>query len=294
MKDVQQIIIAIENFLIKENKFSTDPIESGAYLSKIGVLKDSTSRRGKPLRDILREGLIPHAYQNGKFWVIPRLSKTNQQVLKDIKPTGKTIDKTVVSGLNRTREQSPIRNTVQKNQNSDKFNPFAKAVFCRTTDLDGEILKETGFYCIRLKEGVSLPSRYQKPFKNQDHRIIYIGKAEGQSLGDRLSQELLHTSPGTFFRSIGAVLEKTPIPGHLANSKRKNNYKFSDTDTKWIIDWLAESVEVSIISYSGSFNVENSIIERYMPLLNHTGNPRKCAELIEDRAKCRKIASGLL
>lgn len=40
-------------------------------LDQAGLLRDSESRRGKPLRDLLRDGLIDHAYQGGgRFWFI--------------------------------------------------------------------------------------------------------------------------------------------------------------------------------------------------------------------------------
>lgn len=84
MKDIKQIEIAIENFLIKEKKFETNPVEAGAYLHRIGLLKDSKDRPGKPLRDILRKGLLKHAYQNGNRWVIPRLSKRNLRPISQV------------------------------------------------------------------------------------------------------------------------------------------------------------------------------------------------------------------
>lgn len=278
MKDVGQIEIAIENFLIRERKFETNPVEAGAYLDRIGLLKDSKDRPGKPLRDILRKGQLSHAYQNGNRWIIPRMGKS---------------DFRAASTLNIT-EIKPAKKS-HKTISQSKFDlpQIEKLDFRSTQSLNPEVVSETGFYFIRLKPSSTLPIRYMPRFDEQGHRVVYIGKAEGQSLADRLGQELQHTSPGTFFRSIGAVLEKTPIPGHLQNSTRKNNYKFSTKDTDWIIEWLAKNVDVAVIPYSGDFKVENSIIARYAPILNHTGNPRKCTELIEDRAKCRRIASGL-
>jgi len=277
VNDIKQIEIAVENFLIKERKFETNPVEAGAYLSRIGLLNDSKDRPGKPLRDILRKGHFKHAYQNGNRWVIPRLSNRNLRPVSSPKVTEIKPSKKAAKTISRTEfDLSQIENLD----------------FRSTQNLNPEVVEETGFYFIRLKPSSTLPIRYKPRFDEQEHRIIYIGKAEGQSLADRLDQELLHTSPGTFFRSIGAVLDKTPISGHLSNSKRKNNYKFSSKDTNWIIDWLSKNVDVALVPYSGDFRVENSIIARYAPILNHTGNPRKCLELIEDRAKCRRIASG--
>ena len=168
---------------------------------------------------------------------------------------------------------------------------FDSAVFLPQAHLNRDLLQKTGFYAIRLKDGSSLPIRYQSRLNERRTDIMYIGKAEGQSLSKRLGQELQHTSPGTFFRSIGAVLGMRPIPGSLNDYSNKKNYKFSISDTQEVIDWLSENVEVAIAPFSGHFSIENEIIANYSPLLNHTGNPNKCLELIEDRAECRRVAN---
>ncbi len=167
---------------------------------------------------------------------------------------------------------------------------FQSAKYVQQAQLNPEDLEKPGIYSLKLKRGAMLPSRYQQRLDERLTDIIYIGKAQGQSLGKRLSQELQHTSPGSFFRSIGAVLEFRPIKGSLRNVANKKNYKFSDSDTKEIIEWLESNVEVCAVPYSGDFSIEKQIIMKYEPLLNHTGNPRKCRELIEDRKFCRTIA----
>ena len=46
-------------------------VEAGAELDRLGLLRDSPTRRGKPLRVLLREEAIGHAYQEGgRFWFI--------------------------------------------------------------------------------------------------------------------------------------------------------------------------------------------------------------------------------
>ena len=72
MMSIYLIIQAIDEFLLKENKFTTTPVEVNPYLEMKGLLNDSSSRKGKPLRDLLRKGGISHAYQDGNRWVIPR------------------------------------------------------------------------------------------------------------------------------------------------------------------------------------------------------------------------------
>ena len=151
-------------------------------------------------------------------------------------------------------------------------------------------LNSTGFYCIKLKINSRLPDRYQKILDKRKYKFIYIGKAEGQTLRERLTQELELKRPGTFFRSIGCVLNYLPIKGHLKGKLNQNNFKFSPNDKSEIIEWLNKNVELSIVNYKGNFNIENELIGKYCPLLNDTHNPMRLQELKNDKDKCRKIA----
>lgn len=162
--------------------------------------------------------------------------------------------------------------------------------FCSIKDLDKDILNSTGFYCIKLKSNSRLPYRYQRILDKRAHKFIYIGKAERQSLGERLFQELKLKKPGTFFRSIGCVLEYLPKKGHLKGKTNQNNFKFSKSDKEEIIEWLKKNVELSIVEFEGNFSDESKLIGKYCPLLNDTHNPMRLQELKEDKDKCRRIA----
>jgi hypothetical protein len=161
--------------------------------------------------------------------------------------------------------------------------------FLRFNELDIEKLQSNGFYFLRIKEKSKLPLKYNNILEKRDNRIIYIGKAENQSLKDRLDQEILHTKPGTFFRSIGCVLVYFPIKGHLKNKCNKYNYKFSKEDTKKITEWLLENIEICILN-TDEFHLEKDLINKYRPLLNQSHNPFKLKELEKDRKKCIEIA----
>lgn len=47
-------------------------VDANKYLDKKGILGDSKSRRGLPLRKLLREGEIPNAKKVGHLWRIYR------------------------------------------------------------------------------------------------------------------------------------------------------------------------------------------------------------------------------
>ena len=71
MADILKIILAIDEFLEIKHQKTTTPVEINQYLEKIGLLNNSSSRPGSPIRKILRKGQIKQAYQNGVYWYIP-------------------------------------------------------------------------------------------------------------------------------------------------------------------------------------------------------------------------------
>lgn len=78
MTDIRALIRHIDAYLEKEGKESIAPVEANEILEKAGILKDSKSRRGLPLRNLLRAGQLPHAFQlggKGSRWVIPHSKK---------------------------------------------------------------------------------------------------------------------------------------------------------------------------------------------------------------------------
>lgn len=173
------------------------------------------------------------------------------------------------------------------------FEKLTNGTFKKAGDIDHLVPDETGFYCIRLAKGSKLNARYHNHLINREHAIIYIGKAENQSLKKRfLGQELRAKGHGTFFRSIGAVLGFLPEKGSLLVAKNKNNYTFTTAEEKKIIAWINEHLEVNWITYKGDFSIEKKWIASCCPLLNDTHNPQKLAELRADKAYCRAVANS--
>ena len=193
------------------------------------------------------------------------LSKFNTLSKGNIKPTNIS---------NRSKESQKVyesKPVAKLGICSDLTNPKN---FCSIAHLDlqkGMVLPCPGLYCVRLKDGAELPEGYRENL--QDHKIIYIGKAQGQSLQKRfVGQELNAKGHGTFFRSVGAMLGYKPQPGSLANRSNKNNYTFSLPDESKIIYWMRENFLVNCIAFD-DFSVEEELIRKYRPLLNITHNP---------------------
>lgn len=71
MADTGTIIKVLDDYMNKQGKSSIAPPEANQLLERKGLLADSKSRSGLPLRKLLRAGLLPHAYKVGWYWVIP-------------------------------------------------------------------------------------------------------------------------------------------------------------------------------------------------------------------------------
>ncbi|MBK9525246.1 MAG: hypothetical protein IPO39_10940 [Bacteroidetes bacterium] len=89
LPSMKAIIECLDNYMTRKGLKSINAIEANAVLAKAGLLADSKERPGKPLRDLLRKGKLPHAYQTGgkgSAWIIP-LSKTGKAVSSNYQGT---------------------------------------------------------------------------------------------------------------------------------------------------------------------------------------------------------------
>jgi hypothetical protein len=69
--DIEKINAYIQNRLLSDERTFVTAVEAARWLEDAGLLKDSQTRKGKPLRDLLRAGLIGNAWQDaGKRWFI--------------------------------------------------------------------------------------------------------------------------------------------------------------------------------------------------------------------------------
>lgn len=70
-KNIEKIIACIDRYLEQSGQQTITPPDANKLLERDGILNDSQSRPGKPLRDLLRDKKIPHAYKVGNKWHIP-------------------------------------------------------------------------------------------------------------------------------------------------------------------------------------------------------------------------------
>ncbi len=60
--NINDIIQCLDNYMINNGLTSIDAPKANAVLARNGLLGDNCQRPGKPLRDLLRTGRLPHAY----------------------------------------------------------------------------------------------------------------------------------------------------------------------------------------------------------------------------------------
>ena len=89
--NIKEIVKYLDSFLIKAKRNNIEPVEANEILAKARLLGDSLDRPGLPLRNLLRKGLIPHAFQSGgkgTGWTIPH---SNNKNISNINYTSKIV-----------------------------------------------------------------------------------------------------------------------------------------------------------------------------------------------------------
>lgn len=268
---LQLIISTLDKYIERNGIDALTAVEAAEILDEAGILNDSLSRPGKPLRDILRSGYIKHAYQlsNGR-WFIPH--------------SRESFDKNV--SKEKTVKVSVLQMSLGQLMDSSKFRSVKQ--------LDSlDILDIPGIYVIKISDIKKLPQVFRKVLQERKHNILYIGISK-DSLKKRLwGNELYSKGHGTFFRSLGAVLGYLPESGSLKERENKRNYKFSEHDSAEIIGWIEDNLEVNFVAHSDNLEeMERFLISQNLPLLNLDKNPAKLDELVRLRRRCEAVANG--
>lgn len=284
---IQKIIAAIDKHLSNSNQSSIDANTANVLLDRLGLLKNSKDRPGKPLRDLLRKGLLPHAYQSGgkgSAWIIPK-SKLGNQKTENPTPLITRQNKNI-SKQKKATFVDLSSNQIEKNLLNEKF-------FKKAATIDEIVPKVPGIYIVRINVNNALPAEFRKQQIERGHNILYIGIATTSLKSRFLNQELRARGHGTFFRSVGAMLGYTPPKGSLISKANKRNYKFSAESEREIISWINKNLIVHWSECEESLEeLESVLVSKYRPLLNIAKNPSALEILQTLRRKCVDIANG--
>lgn len=87
--NIRRVIEFLDKYLTEIGRDHITPVEANRLLVEASLLRDSQQRPGKPLRDLLRGGQLPHAYQSGgkaSEWRIPASSSKRRTRSTGIQP----------------------------------------------------------------------------------------------------------------------------------------------------------------------------------------------------------------
>ncbi len=140
-----------------------------------------------------------------------------------------------------------------------------------------------GLYVIKIKRLNLLHKdivNYQKKIAKEKN-IIYIGKADGQTILTRLICQNLSGGTSTFFRKMGSALE------YKAISQSGEKYKFEHDDTYKIVVWMRQNLTVKLFKDKQIYELK--LIKDFKPALNDTNNPCECEYIKTLHLSNRKI-----
>lgn len=119
MADIKKIISFIDQYLENNNVKYINSVDANSLLDKAGILNDSKTRAGKPLREILRKDLIPHAYQVGVHWFIPHSGTRGEESTEK----EKSVSSTTTKKIEKISKPDLSEVTEQIKKARDKFKP---------------------------------------------------------------------------------------------------------------------------------------------------------------------------
>ncbi len=87
MDKITKAIDSLIERTVSKNGYVT-AVEAAEELDKLGILEDSKTRKGKPLREILRAGKLPQARkEDGTHWYIYHSSSCNKSSCANVNQT---------------------------------------------------------------------------------------------------------------------------------------------------------------------------------------------------------------
>ncbi|UAB86030.1 hypothetical protein INR75_08555 [Zunongwangia sp. SCSIO 43204] len=124
---MNKITTFLDEYLEKSNRKGIGAVEANELLAKSGILKDNESRAGKPLRDLLRKGNLPHAFQmegKGSSWIIPHSNNNKNRILNHLSVKRQTNDNVTNKTSKKTNEPiSTSKLKIQLDQARNKYKP---------------------------------------------------------------------------------------------------------------------------------------------------------------------------
>ena len=107
----------------------------------------------------------------------------------------------------------------------------------------------------------------------KSERPLYVGKAQDESIGDRVKFHLGNTRGSAPRRSLtGLLLDVLPLRGHVVvrDPKRRMKYGLDATGERLLTEWMAEHITFTWVTLDAPGSTEEGIIRRLIPPINDT------------------------
>lgn len=158
--------------------------------------------------------------------------------------------------------------------------------------IDADVPEEPGLYAVRIRDIEQLPEPYVSIAEERESDLLYIGIARRSLRTRLLDQELRARGHGSLFRSLGALLGYRPARGSLLDQANQRNFVFTAEDEARIIEWINANLIVNWLPVASEHReLEEALVEEFLPLLNLAGNPASLPELSQARAECLTFAT---
>ena len=152
---------------------------------------------------------------------------------------------------------------------------------------------QPGMFAIRIQRIHSLPKTFANLLEEKKHNLLYVGVAKQSLKRELLGEEVRAKGESRFFNTLGAVLGYLPPKGSLEDKSKPENFAFSESDQKELIDWMNQNLRVNWLCMDDGFDqLETQLILDEQPLLNVDNNPAALPEVKSAIKKCLKHAGA--
>lgn len=104
-------------------------------------------------------------------------------------------------------------------------------------------------------------------------RPLYVGKAQDESIGDRVKFHLSSTRGSAPRRSLtGLLLDVLPLRGHVVvrDPKRPSKFGLDAVGERLLTEWMAENITLTWVALDQPGATEEGMIKRLTPPINDT------------------------
>jgi hypothetical protein len=178
--------------------------------------------------------------------------------------------------------------------------PLMPEVYVPAADLIAGNLKLSpvpGIYAIKAAPDAEIPGVFGRHLSARGTGVLYIGQTTDSLQLRCVEQELLHRSPGTMFRSLGAILG-AEVESPSGRRSDGGNYRFTAQGKARIRRWLERFAFVGVLTEIPTRELsarENALISSpsVKPILNcRPQDPYRIEDLVDLRKACRRRAMG--